>query len=641
MLGRTVYQPTQWTVANVAQLFTIHLGMRILVTLLLDTLPMLGNVLLLCFFVFFIFGIVGVQLWAGLLRNRCFVEDNFSFPLSLELGKYFHTENDDENPFICSQQRENGMRECSSVPVLYEEGGLLCRLDMDAYNSTDNTTCVNWNQYYTNCSAGLVNPFKGAINFDNICYAWIAIFQVITLEGWVDIMYFVMDAHSFYNFIYFILLIIIGSFFMINLCLVVIATQFSETKQRENELMKEQRVRFLSNASTLASFSEPGSCYDELLKFIVHVVRKGAKQGAHVARALLRRAGVRIAATPPAPEPQGRQRRRRKASRQGSVSAPQPAPHQSHHHHHHPHHHHCHLGNGSARHTAGARGPHGAGLASWDLEAGSHGGDGGSGGRLSLAPPPCAMATANSDTHLVVSAAPLGGPPRRSYSITRASAPGSGAMKRNSVPFAGPGQKNYPTLQATALAEARRGSAAAHIHYGLNIPAGTPDRRPSMLDAGPPATAGQPSCQLLTSRDLSSASSGPGEAGLTTTFDPEGCPYCAKALALGGDPEGGFDDSDSEGVYEFTQDLHHRDGRDARGRGPGLTAARVVRFWRLVCDTFRKIVDSKYFGRGIMIAILINTLSMGIEYHEQGPQSGPSSHLSEAPHFNSVMGLLS
>lgn len=32
---------------------------------------MLGNVLLLCFFVFFIFGIVGVQLWSGLLRQRC------------------------------------------------------------------------------------------------------------------------------------------------------------------------------------------------------------------------------------------------------------------------------------------------------------------------------------------------------------------------------------------------------------------------------------------------------------------------------------------------------------------------------------------------------------------------------------------
>ena len=50
--------------------------MRILVMLLLDTLPMLGNVLLLCFFVFFIFGIIGVQLWAGLLRQRCFIPDD-------------------------------------------------------------------------------------------------------------------------------------------------------------------------------------------------------------------------------------------------------------------------------------------------------------------------------------------------------------------------------------------------------------------------------------------------------------------------------------------------------------------------------------------------------------------------------------
>lgn len=51
-----------------------YTGMRILVMLLLDTLPMLGNVLLLCFFVFFIFGIVGVQLWEGILRQRCVLQ---------------------------------------------------------------------------------------------------------------------------------------------------------------------------------------------------------------------------------------------------------------------------------------------------------------------------------------------------------------------------------------------------------------------------------------------------------------------------------------------------------------------------------------------------------------------------------------
>jgi hypothetical protein len=60
----------------------IFAGMRILVMLLLDTLPMLGNVLLLCFFVFFIFGIVGVQLWEGILRQRCFLKQlpNISYP---------------------------------------------------------------------------------------------------------------------------------------------------------------------------------------------------------------------------------------------------------------------------------------------------------------------------------------------------------------------------------------------------------------------------------------------------------------------------------------------------------------------------------------------------------------------------------
>nr|XP_043870993.1 voltage-dependent T-type calcium channel subunit alpha-1G-like isoform X1 [Solea senegalensis] len=621
-------------------------SMRILVTLLLDTLPMLGNVLLLCFFVFFIFGIVGVQLWAGLLRNRCFVEDNFSFPLSVKAEKlhdYYQTENDDEGPFICSQRRDNGMRDCGSVPKLYE-GGVQCNLDMESYNNTDNTTCVNWNQYYTKCTAGPRNPFKDAINFDNICYAWIAIFQVITLEGWVDIMYFVMDAHSFYNFIYFILLIIIGSFFMINLCLVVIATQFSETKQRESQLMKEQRVRFMSNASTLASLSEPGSCYDELLKYLVHIIQKGAKQVAHVCRFLARRAGFNIAASPPPVDPQRSQsqrRRRRKSSCKGSVSVH----HMVHHHHHH---HHYHLGNGSIRRGGSIRCMEGR-----DVEAGAHNNNGGGltsdSGHLALASP-TSVTAATSDSNLVtlsnptVGAADLAsvrnafnvealcstpsgtwtGPTPGSFSL--APAPVSRAMKRNSVPFAAPGPKNYPTLQARALEEARRGSIATStltsINFNLNIPPNAMERRSTLVDTHSPtasdpsrSVAAQPSSQL-SARDLSAIDAA------AFTLDPESCPYCAKALANESEGNETPGDSDSEGVYEFTQDVHHRDRRDSRQpkkkhRSLGKTAARVVHFWRLVCDTFRKIVDSKYFGRGIMIAILINTLSMGIEYHEQ------------------------
>lgn len=143
----------------------------------------------------------------------------------------------------------------------------------------------------------------------------------------------------------------------------------------------------------------------------------------------------------------------------------------------------------------------------------------------------------------------------------------------------------------------------------------------SLHDFSPLAPA-QFSCQL-SACDLSTTISTMDTAVLT--LDPENCPYCAKAIS--NESEGGTEgndtpgDSDSEGVYEFTQDLRRRDRRDSRQPKKrlrlGRKVAAIVRFWRLVCDTFRKIVDSKYFGRGIMIAILINTLSMGIEYHEQ------------------------
>ncbi|KAL3053925.1 hypothetical protein OYC64_006282 [Pagothenia borchgrevinki] len=272
-------------------------SMRILVNLLLDTLPMLGNVLLLCFFVFFIFGIIGVQLWAGLLRNRCYLEENFTLSSGMTLpAPYYQPEEDDERPFICSLAIHNGIRSCHDVPAR-REGGRTCCLDREdalyrqglglspeplANGSGAGEAiglCIDWNLYYTRCHTGSTNPHKNAINFDNIVYAWIVIFQVITLEGWVEIMYYVMDAHSFYNFIYFILLIIIGSFFMINLCLVVIATQFSETKQREHQLMQEQREQCLSS-STLASMAEPGDCYEEIFQLVCHVLRKAKRRSA-------------------------------------------------------------------------------------------------------------------------------------------------------------------------------------------------------------------------------------------------------------------------------------------------------------------------------------------------------------------------
>ena len=48
-------------------------GLRLLVSLLLDTLPALGSIIGTLLVIYFIFGIMSVQLWAGTLRNRCFL----------------------------------------------------------------------------------------------------------------------------------------------------------------------------------------------------------------------------------------------------------------------------------------------------------------------------------------------------------------------------------------------------------------------------------------------------------------------------------------------------------------------------------------------------------------------------------------
>jgi hypothetical protein len=43
------------------------------------------------------------------------------------------------------------------------------------------------------------------------------LFQVISLEGWTDIMYYVQDAHSFWDWIYFVLLIVVSALHMLQL----------------------------------------------------------------------------------------------------------------------------------------------------------------------------------------------------------------------------------------------------------------------------------------------------------------------------------------------------------------------------------------------------------------------------------------
>ena len=91
---------------------------------------------------------------------------------------------------------------------------------------------------FSECRKESSNYQKGAVSFDNIVMSFLSVFQIITLEDWSVLMYTVQDGYSFWVWPFFVVLILLGSWFAINLALVVIATQFRVTKKRETMLMQ-------------------------------------------------------------------------------------------------------------------------------------------------------------------------------------------------------------------------------------------------------------------------------------------------------------------------------------------------------------------------------------------------------------------
>lgn len=65
---------------------------------------------------------------------------------------------------------------------------------------------------------------------------------------------------------------------MVNLFLVVIATQFSETKRRETEKIAEERKRYKSSTTLTSTKTESDGCYNQLLKYVIHLVRRRYRQ---------------------------------------------------------------------------------------------------------------------------------------------------------------------------------------------------------------------------------------------------------------------------------------------------------------------------------------------------------------------------
>ncbi|XP_041788715.1 voltage-dependent calcium channel type A subunit alpha-1-like isoform X3 [Anopheles merus] len=168
---------------------------------------------LLVLFAIVIFAIIGLEFYSGVLHKSCY---------SLENAFEIIEEGDLPTPCYDDDDTMN-----AELPA----GVHLC-------NHNESACIEQWE-----------GPNYGITNFDNIGFAMLTVFQCITMEGWTSTMYWTNDAiGSTFNWIYFVPLIIIGSFFMLNLVLGVLSGEFAREREKvENrqEFLKLRRQQQL------------------------------------------------------------------------------------------------------------------------------------------------------------------------------------------------------------------------------------------------------------------------------------------------------------------------------------------------------------------------------------------------------------
>ncbi|XP_050565293.1 sodium channel protein type 5 subunit alpha-like isoform X15 [Cygnus atratus] len=185
-------------------------GMRVVVNALVGAIPSIMNVLLVCLIFWLIFSIMGVNLFAGKF-GKCINKTEGDMPLDSKII--------------------NNMSDC----ILYNVSGTF---------------------YWT----------KVKVNFDNVGAGYLALLQVATFKGWMDIMYAAVDSReceeqpewecNLYMYLYFVIFIIFGSFFTLNLFIGVIIDNFNQQKKKisgQDIFMTEEQKKYYNAMKKLGS----------------------------------------------------------------------------------------------------------------------------------------------------------------------------------------------------------------------------------------------------------------------------------------------------------------------------------------------------------------------------------------------------
>ncbi|XP_078500327.1 voltage-dependent L-type calcium channel subunit alpha-1S isoform X1 [Lissotriton helveticus] len=96
----------------------------------------------------------------------------------------------------------------------------------------------------TECRGGWVGPNQGITKFDNFGFSMLTVYQCITMESWTDVLYWVNDAiGNEWPWIFFVSLILLGSFFVMNLVLGVLSGEFTKEREKAKSRGTFQKLR--------------------------------------------------------------------------------------------------------------------------------------------------------------------------------------------------------------------------------------------------------------------------------------------------------------------------------------------------------------------------------------------------------------
>ncbi|XP_042636020.1 voltage-dependent L-type calcium channel subunit alpha-1F [Catharus ustulatus] len=171
-------------------------SLHIVLNSIMKAMVPLLHIALLVLFVIIIYAIIGLELFIGRMHKTCFF-----------IGSDLESEDDPS-------------------PCAFSGHGRACL------------------QNNTECRGRWEGPNGGITNFDNFFFAMLTVFQCITMEGWTDVLYWMQDAmgHEL-PWIYFVSLVIFGSFFVLNLVLGVLSGEFSKEREKAKARGDFQKLR--------------------------------------------------------------------------------------------------------------------------------------------------------------------------------------------------------------------------------------------------------------------------------------------------------------------------------------------------------------------------------------------------------------